>query len=149
MLASSVLGIMALVTLFRSVNFYMFIVVLLFVLIFLLTILAINILNNNYPDIPVSGKQKTNFNRLYLLNFIFLIFLFGIIFAEYKFLRDLATLTGKSILELPLNLFISLFGNVVVLIFQFIIFSGLYNLRRELYVNFTKKEFEFEKNQLV
>lgn len=149
MLASSVLGIMAVIALFRSVNFYMFIVVFLFVLIFLLTILAINILNNNYPDVPVSGKQKKNFNRLYLLNFIFLIFLFGIIFAEYKFLRDLATLIGKSILELPVNLFFSLIGNVVVLIFQFIIFYGLYNLRRELYVNFTKKEFEFEKNQPV
>jgi hypothetical protein len=149
MLASSVLAIMALVSLVERVRFYTFIVVVLFVLIFLLTILAISILNNNYPDVPVSGRQKNNFNRLFLVNFIFLVFLFGIIFAEYRSLSTLAAWTGKSILELPFEFLTYLIGNLVVLIFQFIIFYGLYHLRRELYINFTKKEFDFEKNQLL
>ena len=147
MLASSVLAIMALIAFIETANVYGLIVVFLFVLIFLLTILAIGILNNNYPDVPVSGRQKTNFNRLFLLNFLFLVFLFGIIFAEYRALGAFAALTGKSILELPFKLFAYLIGNVAVLIFQFIIFYGLYYLRRELYFNFTKKDFEFEKNQ--
>ena len=148
MLASSILAIMALITMFYNFTFYTFIVVLLFVLIFLLTILAVSILNNNYPDVPISGKQKTNFNRLFLLNFLFLVFLFGIIFGEYRSLDALATFSGTPVFDLPFRLFSYLIGNVLVLIFQFIIFYGLYHLRRELYINFTKRQFDFEKNQL-
>jgi len=145
MLASSILAIMALISLFNNISIYTFIVVLLFVLIFMLTILAIGILNNNYPDVPVSGKQKTSFNRLFLLNFLFLVFLFGIIIAEYRALDSLATFAGRSVFGLPLKLLSYLMGNVIVLIFQFIIFYGLYHLRRELYINFTRKQFDFEK----
>jgi hypothetical protein len=123
--------------------------VLLFLLIFFQTILAINILNINYPDVPVTGKQKTNFNRLFLLNFLFLVFLFGTIFAEYRELNDIATFTGKHFFDLPFQFYLFLFSDTVILIFQFIILYGLYELRRELNFNFMKKEFDFEKDQSV
>jgi hypothetical protein len=147
MLAASVFAIMALIRFFEAGNFSAFIRIVLYLLIFLQTILAVNIINNNYPDTPVTGKQKTNFNRLFLLNFLFLVFLFGIVFSEYRQLNALAQLTGKSILELPFEWFIYLIIHLIVLIFQFIILYGLYQLRRELYFNFMKKEFDFEKNQ--
>src|SRR5262245_19901237 len=95
MLASSVLAIMAMISFVTAANFYTLIVVILFVLVFLQTILAISILNNNYPDIPVAGNQKDNFNRLFLLNFLFLLFLFGIIFAEYRELQSISSFTGR------------------------------------------------------
>jgi hypothetical protein len=145
MLAAAILGIMSLIAAFETGNFYTFIVVLLFVFIFLLTILAISLLNNNYPNVPVAGRQKSNFNRLFLINFLFLVFLFGVIFAEYRDLKDIAILTGKAVFELPPKLFIFLFSNIGVLVFQLIIFYGLYQLRRELYFNCMKKEFDFEK----
>jgi hypothetical protein len=149
MLLASVFAILALIRLFESSTFFAFISVLLFLLIFLQTILAIHIINNNYPDVPVTGKQKTNFNRLFLLNFLFLVFLFGIIFAEYRELKLFAAFAGIQIFDLPFRLFISLIANIVILIFQFIILYGLYELRRELYTNFMKKEFDFEKDQAV
>ena len=145
MLAASVFTIMAFIHFVESGNFYSFISILLFLLIFLLTILTINILANNYPDVPVAGKQKTNFNRLYLLNFLFLVFLFGIIFAEYRELTILARFVNKSLVELPFGFFLYGIANAVILLFQFIILYGLYVLRRELYVNFMKKQFDFEK----
>lgn len=149
MLGSSVFAIMALIYFFESNSFSAFIGIVLFLLIFLQTILAVNIINNNYPDTPVTGKQKTNFNRLFLLNFLFLVFLFGIIFAEYRGLNTTAELIGKSIFDLPFQLFAYLIGSVITLVFQLIILYGLYSLRRELYFNFMKKQFDFEKDQPV
>jgi hypothetical protein len=147
MLAASVFAIMALIRFFEAGSFSTFIRILLYLLIFLQTILAVNIINNNYPDTPVTGKQKSNFNRLFLLNFLFLVVLFGIVFAEYRQLNALAQLTGKSIFELPFEWLIYLVVHLIILVFQFIILYGLYQLRRELYFNFMKKEFDFEKNQ--
>jgi len=137
---------MAFINLLESSRISELISVLLFLLIFLQTILALKLLNNNYPDVPVTGKQKTNFNRLFLLNFLFLVFLFGIIFAELRGLNEISTLIGKPILDLPFQFFIYGLSIIVVLIFQLIILYGLYSLRRELYANFMKKEFDFEKD---
>lgn len=145
MLLAAGFAIIALISFFQDPRFASFARIILFVFIFLLTTLAVNILSNNYPDTPVTGKQKTNFNRLFLLNFLFLVFLFGIIFAEYREMKLIARLTGKSILELPFEMFLPLLINLVTLVFQFILLYGLYQLRRELYFNFMKKEFEFEK----
>lgn len=147
MIISSTAEIMALIRFFQEPGFYTVIVVVLFLLVFMFTILAVNILGNNYPDTPITGRQKNNFNRLFLLNFLFLTFLFGIIFAEWRDLRVIADLTGKSVLSLPSRFYLYLGGNLLILIFQFIMFYGLYHLRRELYVNFMKKKFDFEKSQ--
>jgi len=146
MLIASALAIMSLIWLIEAASFTSFIRILLFLLIFLQTILAVNILNNNYPDSPVAGRQKTNFNRLFLLNFLFLVFLFGIIFAEYRELNALSEIIGKPIFHLPFELLIVLLANFIVLVFQLIILYGLYRLRQELYVNFMRKEFDFEKD---
>ena len=118
----------------------------LFTAIMLLTILAVNLLNNNYPDNPVEGRQKKSFNRLFLINFLFLTFLFGFIIAEFRSLSRLASTVNKSVYSLPLDIFLMLFVYSVTLIFQLIILYGLYKLRLELYSNFMKRKFEFEKS---
>ena len=148
MLAASAFMIMGLIQFFDGARFSAFISIILFLLIFLQSILAINILNNNYPNVPVTGRQKTNFNRLFLLNFLFLVFLFGMIFAEYRQLNKLAEFINRPVLKLPVEIFASIISDLIILVFQFIILYGLYQLRRELYVNFRKKEFDFEKDQV-
>jgi hypothetical protein len=116
-----------------------------YVLVAWLAILGINLLNNNYPDRPVSGTQKTVFNWVFLLNFILLAFLFGFIFLEYRQLKILAVWVRRPVFQLPFRLLIMLYINFLVLIFQLIILYGLYTLRRELYQNFFRnKQFEFE-----
>jgi hypothetical protein len=145
LLAASIFGIMSLINFFQSGQMGELLRVLLFVLIFMLAIFAVNIINNNYPDTPVTGTQKTNFNRLFILNFLFLVFMFGILFAEYQQLNILASLFNQPLFSLPFKAFIPIIINLLMLIFQFFILYGLYELRRELYFNFKKKEFEFEK----
>ena len=148
MLSASFFTIISLISFFQSFRFAVFIRIILFLLILMLSIIAVSILNNNYPDAPVTGKQKNNFNRLFLLNFIFLIFLFGIFFGDIRQLNFFAGLTGRSIFQLPVRLFISPIINFATLVFQLIILYGLYVLRRELYFNFRSNQFEFEKDQL-
>jgi hypothetical protein len=131
---------------FRNPSFGDVFKLLLFLLTIMLSILAVNTLNNNYPDTPVTGNQKKNFNRLFLLNFIFLAVLFGLIIAEYRQVSEIAELFNRQILQLRFSYYVTLLGYVAVLIFQFVILYGLYELRRILYMNFRKKKFEFEGN---
>src|SRR5689334_995368 len=86
-----------LIDFFRSPNFGDVFKLLLFLLTIMLSILAVNTLNNNYPETPVTGTHKKNFNRLFLLNFIFLAVLFGLIIAEYRQVSELAELFHKHI----------------------------------------------------
>lgn len=120
--------------------------ILLFLLMIALAIFAINTLNNNYPDTPVSGSQKKTFNRLFLLNFIFLAVLFGLVIAEFRAVKQIAMLVNSPIYRLPFGAFIIVLLHLLILLFQFIILYGLYALRRLLYANFMKQEFEFEKS---
>jgi hypothetical protein len=135
----------SLIDIFRITLFSNVAGIILFLLVISLAVLAVNILNNNYPDTPITGKQKKTFNWLFLLNFIFLAVLFGFIISETRSLRHFANLLDKKLFELPIHFFIKLIAYLVVLIFQLVILYGLYILRFRLYDNFIKQKFEFEK----
>ena len=47
----------------------------------LLCILGINLVNNNYPEEPVEGRQKKVFNRVFLVNFVLLTFFVWIYYS--------------------------------------------------------------------
>jgi hypothetical protein len=134
----------SLIDLFKDTGFGDVARIFVFLMILSISILAINILNNNYPDIPVQGKQKRTFNWLFLLNFLFLAFLFGFITSEYKSVKQIAAIFNEGIFEMSFEWFITLIAYILVLIFQLIILYGLYVLRRKLYDNFMKQGFEFE-----
>jgi hypothetical protein len=144
MIAAAVNVLDILFNFFRYASWGGFAGLVLFTFIMLLTILAINLLNNNYPDDPVDGRQKKSFNRLFLVNFLFLAFLFGFIISEFRSLNKLTVLTGKDFSELPLSIFLMLTVYSLMLLLQLIILYGLYRLRLELYSNFMKRKFEFE-----
>jgi hypothetical protein len=122
---------------------------LLFILVLLLSIFAINTVNNNYPDKPIEGSQKTAFNRLFMLNFVFLAFLFGFVFAEYRVANRFAKLIDQPIFSLPFELLISLITYFITLVLQLVILYGLYQLRLILYINFRKRKFDFEETTPV
>lgn len=145
MIAAAVNVLDILFNFFRYASWSGLVGLVLFTSIMLLTILAVNLLNNNYPDNPVEGKQKKSFNRLFIINFLFLTFLFGFIIAEFRSLNQLAITTDKSISDLPFSIFLMLAIYSCTLIFQLIILYGLYRLRLELYSNFMKRKFEFER----
>ncbi len=116
-----------------------------FLAILLLTILAINLLGQNYPDEPIEGRQRRSYNRLFLLNFLFLAPLFGFAVAEFRSLSQLAALSNQQITGLPWTIFLMLLNYIAMLLMQLYILFGLFKLRIELYANFRQREFEFER----
>ncbi len=109
-----------------------------------LAIFGINLVNTNYPDKPVAGRQKSVFNWLFLLNFLLLAFLFALFFSSYNQLKIISTLLGRSFFSLPVRMLLTFLIPFTILAFQFIILYGLYTLRRKLYENFNARQFEFE-----
>ncbi len=132
---------------FLNISFSNIAALLLFTSMLLLCVLGINLVNNNYPDEPVEGKQKKIFNRLFLLNFLLLAFLFGFIISGFRILDNFSSITGKAFFDLPFDLFLMPIAYSAMLIFQLIILYGLYSLRLELRSNFMKRKFEFENPQ--
>src|SRR4030095_14031923 len=49
-----------------------------------LPILTFTIFNDNYPDKLIEGRQKKYFNRIFLINFLLISFLFGFVFRDYR-----------------------------------------------------------------
>jgi len=145
LLATAFFSITSFINLFQINAFYFLLQTIAFLLMTWLTMLALNILNNNYPDMQVAGRQKTIFNWLFLFNFLLIAFLFGLVISEYKNLKALTNLLDRSIFSLPFKWLLPFFAYAVILVFQFIILYGLYAIRVELYRNFISKQFEFEK----
>ena len=90
------------------------------------------------------GSDKKKFNRLFLLNFLLIVFLFGLIFSEISSLTDARYLLSESGSVLPFSFYIQLIAYLAMLIFHLMILYGLYKLRLLLFYNFNKKKFEFE-----
>jgi len=145
MVSSAIILMSSLYRSFQYPNFTDGMKLILFLLIVLLSIFAINTVNKNYPDIPIAGQQKKTFNRLFLANFIFLSVLFGFIIAGIRSINELARLIGKPVAQLPFTSTLTVLVYLLTLIFQLIILYGLYNFRRQLNSNFMKQKFEFEK----
>lgn len=116
-----------------------------FALIAAFSIFAFSLINTNYPDKPVVGKQKTRFNQLYLFNFLLLAFLFGHFFSAFRTLRDYASTLEVSIFDARWIVWRPVIVFSCMLLFQFILLYGMYILRRILYINsVTSRQFEFE-----
>lgn len=141
-------SIKSLVSLFKFKDIFFLFQSVIFVLITWLSVLTINILNNNYPDKPIVAEQKRTFNWLFILNFLLISFLFSLVFDEYRGQRLMADMFKRSVYSMPLNSFIPLFVNITMLIFEFIILYSLYSLRKLIYRNFMNKQFEFENSNV-
>ena len=127
----------SLISLFADWEFIYFFQALAFALISALPIQVFIILSNNYPDRIIEGKQKKNFNRLFLINFLLIAFLFGFIFYDYRKLRTPSPITDPF----P---FINFCISVIMLAFHLIILAGLIWLRSTIYDNVMRKQFDFE-----
>ncbi len=148
MMGAAFFGFVSLTGFFNSGRIYFVFETIAFLLIAALAVFAINLISSNYPDKPVAGSQKTAFNWLFLLNFLLLAFLFALLFAAYRNIKNYAQLTGMGISSLPLKVWTEPIISVTMLLFQFIILYGLYILRRLLFLNYLEaSEFDFEKKK--
>ncbi|MBX2920906.1 MAG: hypothetical protein KF746_01840 [Chitinophagaceae bacterium] len=117
-----------------------------FVLAVWLAIFAMQLLQKNYPDIPVAGRQKAIFNWLFIINFFLLSFHFAYVISDIKGLIKLSSDLKLPIRKFPPGMFmpVMLYGTVALL--QIIILYGLFRLRRTLYDNFCMELSELEHN---
>lgn len=108
-----------------------------------LPIFTFTVFNRNYPDKLIEGRQKKYFNRIFIINFLLIAFLFGLVFSNYR----AAILQLKSSGVAPgfdLVSFTPFIISCCILIFHFGILYGLYWMRRQINNNVSSKQFDFE-----
>ena len=112
-----------------------FISIFAYTLVFIFVYHGLSMLNYNYPDVPLSPKQKRWFNILYLLNFILIAFLFAQVVNNWWMVPFIINPgfrvnNGAWLFAIALVL-ISWF----IFIIHFIFLAGMFKLRRVIYQN--------------
>ena len=115
-----------------------------FGLITLLPILTILLIGNNFPDKIIAGKQRQNFNRIFLTNFLLIAFLFGFFFKDFRHVQAIAKVAATSFYKLHISFLGGLLISSIMLLFHFFILYGLYWLRSHINYNAGRKQFDFE-----
>ena len=119
-----------------------------FAFIAILPIVTFNISNNFFPDKLIEGRQKKNFNRIFLINFLLISFLFGFVFQDYKNYRNSVKISHivsiAGVYRPRVSYLISFIISCVMLIFHFSILYGHYWMRRYINNNANPKQFDFE-----
>src|SRR5688572_1534620 len=119
-----------------------------FVFIAILPIITFNISNNFFPDKLIEGRRKKNFNRVFLINFLLIAFLFGFVFQDFKDYRNSVKISHifseAAKYRLPVAYLLSFIISCVMLIFHFSILYGHYWMRRYINNNANRKQFDFE-----
>ncbi len=96
------------------------------------------ILNDNYPDTPLSIRQKRNFNLLFLSNFLLIAFLFAKVVVQWRFVQNMLDgfkldSRGHLLVFLPLTI------AALIFILNVVHLAGMYRLRTMIHVNNQKK----------
>jgi hypothetical protein len=119
-----------------------------FAFIAILPIITFNISNNYFPDKIIEGKQKKNFNRIFLTNFLLISFLFGFVFQDFNSYRNSVRISHIFSVEgnyRPLvSYLISLIISFTMLILHLSILYGHYWMRRYINNNANRRQFDFE-----
>lgn len=92
------------------------------------------ILNDNFPDTPLSVKQKRNFNRLFLANVLLIAFLFAKVVSQWRYVHGIVggltlDMRGHFLILLPLII------AVLVFILNIVHLAGMYRLRTLIHEN--------------
>ncbi|MBO9200894.1 MULTISPECIES: hypothetical protein [Niastella] len=107
-----------------------------YALVFIFVYHGLSMLNYNYPDVPLSPKQKRWFNILFLINFILIAFLFAQIVNNWwmiQFVFDMGTFNASKAAWLYGTALFSI--SWFIFIIHFVFLTGMYKLRRLIYEN--------------
>ena len=115
-----------------------------FGLIAVLPIFALILISNNFPDKIIAGNQRKKFNRIFLVNFLLSTFLFGFFFKDLRYAKAIAKAVATPLYDLDISFLSGLLISFTMLVFHFFILSGLYWLRNHINYNASRKQFDFE-----
>jgi hypothetical protein len=128
-------GMLTISRLFTSKGIVMSLVELLvYTCVFVFVYDGLSMLNYNFPDIPLSPKQKRSFNLLYLLNFLFIAFLFARVVNTWGILPLLFGQGQLSIRNWFL-IIIYLISPWFVFFIHLVFLAGMFRLRRLIHKN--------------
>jgi hypothetical protein len=116
-----------------------------FGLIALLPIFTVVLIGTNFPDHVIAGKQRKNFNRIFLVNFLLIAFLFGFFFKDLRHVQAIAKAAATPFYQLHIVFLGGLLISFIMLVFHFLILYGLYWLRSHINYNASRKQFDFER----
>jgi len=108
---------------------------LIYLVIFIFLYQGLSLINYNYPETPLSPRQKKSFNWLFLLNFLLIAFLFGQIVNEWRTTIPIWKLLSGTGLSDYLFYGYSFLIAILLFVFHIIFLGGMYNLRRLIYQN--------------
>ena len=119
-----------------------------FAFIAILPIMTFNISNNYFPDKIIEGRPKKNFNRIFLINFLLISFLFGFVFQDFNDYRNAVkfshVFSAAAKYRPPVSYLISFIISSAMLIFHFSILYGQYWMRRYINNYANRQQFDFE-----
>jgi hypothetical protein len=114
---------------------YTIIKVIIYTLVFVFIYLGLSILNYNYPDIPLTVRQKRSFNWLFIINVLLITFLF----AEVVITWDSLAMLLREYIHVNRTIFfyfILPFSSAAIIFALHLIFlGGMFRLRRAIYQN--------------
>ena len=142
-------GFISLIGLIKDGDFIYLLQAIAFAIIAALPVQVFIIFSNNYPDKRIEGKQKTTFNRLFLINVLLVSFLFGFIFYDYQ--EVFSNPAPPYIFSVggpyqPVSYF-ELILSITMLILHLSILFGLFWLRTTINVNVNTRQFDFEADE--
>jgi hypothetical protein len=135
----------SLATLFTDGGFSYFFQAIAFALIATLPIRVFMILGNNYPNKMLEGREKKNFNRVFLVNVLLTSFLLGFVIRDY---REAIRLSKMFVAGGPRQSALSHYYDFIIslsmLIIHLCILYSLFWLRKQITLNAGNKQFDFE-----
>lgn len=114
--------------------------------IFFFVYIGLSMLNYNYPDTPLTAKQKRNFNWLFLINFLLIAYLFAQLIAEWR--RVPWTYLSDATTSFLISFLATLVLALLIFIGHLLFMAGMFKLRRVIYQNTMNgwyKQFDEEK----
>jgi len=129
----------ALTALFTGGGFMELVHAIAFALIAALPVRVFMVLGTNYPDKVIEGRSKKNFNRIFLINILLISYLLAYVIRDFRSGMDNVNDKGFFIFYL-----FSLIGSLSMLVIHLCILYSLFWLRKQITINASYKDFEFE-----
>ena len=115
--------------------------------VFLFVYHGLSMLNYNYPDIPLSPKQKRWFNILYLVNFLLIAFLFAQIVNTW-WMGELIVHSARVVNRFWFMLTSQFLLAWFIFTIHLLVLGGMFRLRRLIYQNTISTWYQqFEKKE--
>jgi hypothetical protein len=108
--------------------------IIVYALVFIFVYEGLSMLNYNYPDIPLSPKQKRSFNLLYLINFLSIAFLFARVVNTWWIVPFLLETSNLNMYNWFYITVLFLFAWLIFIV-HLVFLAGMFKLRRLIHQN--------------